>query len=102
MRRREFIFSVSGAAATCSIGAQAQQQATPLVGFLGPASPTEYAHLVAAFRQGLSETGYVEGQNLAIEFRWAEGKYDRLPAFAAELVSRQVSVIAGMSLPAPA
>jgi putative ABC transport system substrate-binding protein len=100
MRRREFIFFVSGAAATCSIGAQAQQQAMPLVGFLGPASPTEYAHLVAAFRQGLSETGYVEGQNLAIEFRWAEGKYDRLPAFAAELVSRQVSVIAGMSLPA--
>jgi putative ABC transport system substrate-binding protein len=100
MKRREFITLLGGTAAAWSLVAHAQQQPVPLIGFLGPASPTEYAHLVAAFRQGLSETGYVEGQNVAIEFRWAEGKYDRLPAFAAEFVQRQVSVIAGMSLPA--
>jgi putative ABC transport system substrate-binding protein len=89
-----------GAAVAWPPAAIAQQQTIPLIGFLGPASPVEYAQLVAAFRQGLTENGYVEGKNVAIEFRWAEGKYDRLPAFAAELLQRQVSVIAGMSLPA--
>jgi putative ABC transport system substrate-binding protein len=100
MRRREFITLLSGAALTWPLAAGAQQPAMPLIGFLGPASPVEYAQLVAAFSQGLSETGYVDSQNVAIEFRWAEGKYDRMPALAAELVDRQVSVIAGMSLPA--
>jgi putative ABC transport system substrate-binding protein len=99
VRRRDFVKVTVGAAASWPLAARAQQPAMPVIGFLGPASPTEYAHLVAAFRQGLSETGYVEGQNVAIEFRWAEGKYDRLPAFAAELVDRHVNVIAGMSLP---
>jgi putative ABC transport system substrate-binding protein len=98
MRRREFITLV-GSAAAWPVAAHAQQT-LPLIGFLGPASPVEYAQLVAAFRQGLNETGYIEGQNVAIEFRWAEGNYDRLPTFAAELVGRRVSVIAGMSLPA--
>ena len=99
MRRRDFIILLS-AAGPWPLAVHAQQQTMPLIGFLGPASPVEYAQLVAAFRRGLNETGYTEGQNVAIEFRWAEGKYDRLPAFAAELVRRQVSVIAGMSLPA--
>jgi putative tryptophan/tyrosine transport system substrate-binding protein len=99
MQRRNFITLLGGAAAW-PLAARGQQPAVPLIGFLGPASPVEYAQLVAAFRQGLNETGYVEGQNVAVEFRWAEGKYDRLPAFAAELVGSRVSVIAGMSLPA--
>jgi putative tryptophan/tyrosine transport system substrate-binding protein len=100
MQRRGFIILIGGAAVAWPLEANAQQLAMPLIGFLGPASPVEYAQLVAAFRQGLNETGFVEGQNVAIEFRWAEGKYERLPAFAAELVGRRVSVIAGMSLPA--
>jgi putative ABC transport system substrate-binding protein len=99
MRRRDFIILLS-AAGSWPLAAHAQQQRMPLIGFLGPTSPVEYAQLVAAFRRGLNETGYTEGQNVAIEFRWAEGKYDRLPAFAVEFVRRQVSVIAGMSLPA--
>jgi putative ABC transport system substrate-binding protein len=72
----------------------AQQKARSVIGFLGVASPGPYAPFVAAFRQGLSETGYVEGQNLAIEYRWAEGHYDRLPALAADLVGREVDMIA--------
>src|SRR5689334_16498633 len=71
----------------------AQQKPTPVIGFLGSASPGPNASNVAAFRQGLSETGWVEGQNVAIEYRWAEGHYDRLPAFAADLVARKVDVI---------
>jgi putative ABC transport system substrate-binding protein len=92
MRRRELVLLLGGAMMTArSLGAQ--QKAMPVVGFLGGGSPGPAAPNVAAFRQGLSETGYVEGQNVAIEFRWAEGHYDRLPALAADLVGRKVDVI---------
>src|SRR6516162_1910166 len=79
MRRRDFMTVLAGAAAY-PLWAGAQQKATPVIGYLGSTSPGPAAHIVTAFRQGLSETGYVEGQNVAIEFRWAEGHYDRLPA----------------------
>jgi len=91
MRRRELI--LLGGAETAARPLRAQQKAMPVIGFLGVASPGPYAPFVAAFHQGLSETGYVEGQNFAIEFRWAEGHYNRLPALAAHLVSRRVEVV---------
>ena len=93
MRRREFIILLGGATVTLPVAAHAQQPAT-VVGFLNAASPGPYAPHVASFRQGLKEMGYIEGQNVAIEFRWAEGKNEQLRPLADDLVRRQVSVIA--------
>jgi putative tryptophan/tyrosine transport system substrate-binding protein len=92
MKRREFIAGLGGVMAW-SLTARAQQPVLPLIGYLGPESPRPFASRLAAFRDGLAEIGYVEGRNVAIEFRWAEGQYERLPALAAELVKREVAVI---------
>jgi len=101
MKRRELLLLLGGALMTAR-GLRAQQKAMPVIGFLSSGSPGPFAPFVAAFRQGLSETGYVEGQTVAIEYRWAEGSYDRLPALAADLVGRKVDVIAASGGPLPA
>jgi putative tryptophan/tyrosine transport system substrate-binding protein len=92
VKRREFITLLGGVAAWPLV-AHAQQPAMPVVGFLGTASAYPFAHLLAGLRRGLQETGFIEGRNVAVQYRWAEGQYDRVPALAADLVRRQVAVI---------
>jgi putative tryptophan/tyrosine transport system substrate-binding protein len=99
MRRREFILLAGSAAVGSMSAARAQKSTMPIIGLLDSGSPSQFADRIAAFRVGLGEAGFVEGRNVAIEFQWAEGHYDRLPALAADLVRRQVAVIAATGAP---
>jgi putative tryptophan/tyrosine transport system substrate-binding protein len=96
LRRRDFITLLGGAAAAWPLPLGAQQSAMPVIGWMTGRSPEDSAHLLAAFRAGLHETGFVEGQNVSIEYRWALGEYGRLPALASDLVSRGVAVLVGV------
>jgi putative tryptophan/tyrosine transport system substrate-binding protein len=102
MKRREFISLLGGAGVAWPLAARAQQQAMPVIGFMSTRSPEDSTYLLAAFRRSLAEGGFVEGQNVAIEFRWARGAYDRLPEMAADLVSRGVGPIPSISVSSPA
>src|ERR1700704_4824125 len=99
MRRRDFMTVLAGAVAYPTL-AGAQQKTMPVIGFLSPGSSGPFAPFVAAFRQGLNDSGYIEGHNVLIEYRWAEGRYDRLPALAADLVGRKVDVMMAGGPPA--